>query len=867
MRDRQRDERMLNNFNRTYRQVRWLLLLTLASLSGCGGCRNDDEKLSREEMEKRAQEQKESLELGSLLTLPTDSQTKVATVKPGHWHESQQKFKSNREDMQVVAVGDLERGGKPVSLPGTNMINEYSRRTSLPKGQTKTVDLQFFIPEYASTDDDPFNIPPRLLLRSQLRAWPLMTPILQTPATQGANELRRNEYQLVVLSPAALGYEFLTVLDAVYWRGDDLGDAERTRSYQVSLLKAEDGKYALPHSMLTMTATAAIVWDDVSIDELTDEQQEAIVDWVHWGGQLIISGPSSWSRLQNSFLSPYLPATSADVVEFDTASFKEISDNWRVPDASSREQPELDIIGPPVSGLKFKLSDGGQWLPRTGEMVAERQVGRGRVVVSSFPLREPRIMKWRYFSSFLSTGLLRRPARTITNNAEGIREQNWAAPYFTLTNDPRMHSNLRILSRDLPVSKTVYDSQSQSSEQMEKLSQQITSASVSELELNAPAKSEKQDLESMRWGGNGAAWNDYSGLAYQTQTALRKAAGIKLPARWTIIYLVGGYLLFLVPVNWLVFKLLGRLEYAWIAAPILALVGVVVVTRVARLDIGFARRTTEISLLEFQPEHPRGHLTRYIALYTSLSTNYTVEFPESGSVVLPFGDVSRVLRRAGSGERSLRTNFGTSAGVQLEPLTVYSNSTEMIHAEQMVKFNGGITLEPAVDGKPLQLMNATELTLNGALVVRNEAGDISYAWLDEVDPKSLKEVKFQAAKVDQLRSHWDAKPETATVNSKDDTASASDSLWIGGILNELLSRTPLVPGQTRLIAYTDDRPGELTIAPQEDQFDGRCVVVAHLSTHQLGPVTPDLKIWSGVAETPPAKIDEDAPDIPAVTQP
>ena len=135
-----------------------------------------------------------------------------------------------------------------------------------------------------------------------------------------------------------------------------------------------------------------------------------------------------------------------------------------------------------------------------------------------------------------------------------------------------------------------------------------------------------------------------------------------------------------------------------------------------------------------------------------------------------------------------------SAGVQLEPLTVYSNSTEMIHAEQMVKFNGGITLEPAVDGKPLQLMNATELTLKGALVVRNEAGDISYAWLDEVDPKSLKEVKFQAAEVDQLRSHWDAKPETATVNSKDDTAAATDTLWIGGILNELLSRTPLVPG-------------------------------------------------------------------------
>ncbi len=851
---------MLNNLNRAYRQVRWLLLLTLASLSGCGGCRNDDEKLSREELEKRAREQKESLELGSLLTLPTDSETKVATVKPGHWYESQQKFKSNREDMQVVAVGDLERAGKPVGLPGTNMVNEYSRRTSLPKGQTKTVDLQFFIPDTGTPNDDPFAIPPRLLMRSQLRSWPLMTPILQTPSTQGANELRRNEYQLVVLSPAAIAYEFLTVLDAVYWRGDDLGDAPRTRSYQVSLLKAADGKYAFPHSMLTMTATAALIWDDVSIDEMTDEQQEAIVDWVHWGGQLIISGPSSWSRLQNSFLSPYLPATSADVAEFETAAFKELSDNWRVTDASSTERPELDILGPPVSGLKFKLSNGGQWLPQTGELVAERQVGRGRVVVTSFPLREPRISKWKYFSSFLSTGLLRRPARTISNTLEGVRVQNWASPYQSLTADPRMHSNFRILSRDLPVSRTFYDSKVEDPAQLEKLSQQMTLASVSDLELNAPAKSEVRDLEAMRWGGNGAAWNDYSGLAYQTQQSLRKAAGIKLPARWTIIYLVGGYLLFLVPVNWVVFKLLGRLEFAWIAAPILALVGVVVVTRVARLDIGFARRTTEIALLELQPEHPRGHLTRYIALYTSLSTNYTVEFPESGSVVLPFGDVSRMLRRAGSTERSLRTNYGTSSGVQLEPLTVYSNSTEMIHAEQMIALSGGITLEPAVDGKPQQLMNATELTLKSTLLVRNEAGDISYAWLDEVDPKSLKNVTFSAAQASELRANWDAKPETMTSVSSSET---DDSLWIGGILRELLNRTPLMPGQSRLFAYTDDRPGEMTITPHEDQFDGRCVIVAHLSTHQLGPVTPDLKIWSGIGEVPAIEKEED-PDTPDI---
>ena len=751
------------------------------------------------------------------------------------------------------------------------MINEYSRRTSLPKGQTKTVDLQFFIPESGTKNDDPFATPVRLMLRTQLRSWPLMTPILQTPSVQGANELGRSEFQMIVLSPQALSYEFLTVLDAVYWRGDDLGEAPRTRSYQVSLLKPQDGKYAFPHSMLTMTATAVLIWDDVSIDELTTDQQEAIVDWLHWGGQLIISGPSSWSRLQNSFLSPFLPATSADATEFTTESFKEISDNWKVPDLSSREQTPLDILGPPVGGLKFKLSDGGQWLPKTGELVAERQVGRGRVVVTAFPLREPRITKWKYFSSFLSTGLLRRSSRMISNSNEGMKIQNWAPPFASYTKDARMHSNFRILSRDLPISNN-YQIQVPTNQNSSNINssgvpdnprlanvtppaeqnvQPMIAAPQTELGMNAAKRVDGTDPEAMRWGGNGAAWNDYSGLANKSQEALRKAAGIKLPDRWTIIYLVGGYLLFLVPVNWVVFKLLGRLEYAWIAAPILALVGVAVVTRVARLDIGFARRTTEISLLELQGEHTRGHLTRYIALYTSLSTNYTVEFPESGSVVLPLGDVTRVLRRAGSSVRNLRTNYGTSSGVQLEPLTVYSNSTEMLHAEQMVPLKGGISLEKSEDSQQLELMNATELTLKSTIVLRNVDGEISYAWVNDVEPKSLKKLEFKLA-VDDLWKHWDAQKETASPTAVEGQGDAVDTLWIGGILKDLVDRTPLMPGQARMFAYTDDRPGELTITPQEDQFDGRCVVVAHLSSHQLGPVTPDRSIWSNRMEgTPP----------------
>ncbi len=833
--------------------LRWLLVLLLASMSGCGGCRREDEKLTREELEKRAREQRDALDPpSSMLTLPADSQAKVSTVKPGHWYETRQQFKSNREDLQVVAVGDVARGPEPVKLPGTNALNEFCRRTSLPKGQTKTVELEMFIPDSGERSTDPFSQPPRIVLRSQLRSWPLLTPIQQSPSIQPTNELRPSEFQLIVLSPQALSYEFLTVLDAVYWKGEDDIDEPRTRSYFVSLVKPLEGKYAIPHSMLTMTATAVIVWDDVSVDELTSEQQTALIDWLHWGGQLIINGPNSWSRLQNSFLSPYLPANSADAAEFTTADFREISETWAVTDLSKPEKTPLDILGPPVSGLRFKLNEAGKWLPNTGELVAERQVGRGRVVLSSFTMREPRINRWKYFSSFLSTGLLRRPPRDVRPNSEGLRTQFWAGSLKSLTKDARLHSNFRILSRDLPLSANAVPVVPDA--QQERLNLQAPIRQLANNEINgslyeADGRPTVNDLESLRWGGNGASWNDYSGLSVQAVSALRKAAGIELPDRWTIIYLIIGYLVFLVPVNWIVFRILGRLEYAWLAAPVMALIGVGIVTRVAQLDIGFARRTTEISLLELHGDHTRGHLTRYVALYTSLSTNYQVEFPESGSVVLPLGDLSRSTLRAGQAVRNLRTNFGFSSGVQLEPVTVYSNSTEMLHAEQMVSVGSGVALRVGEDGQSYRLLNGTEMPLSGALILRNTGEALQYAWVGEIGAKSGEAVKFADGSLDAILGKWNETPATRLPSLAGEApAEASDTLWIGGILGELLRKTPLVPGQSRLFAYTDARPGELKITPAEDQFDGRCVIVAHLTPAEFGPIRPDVTIWSRLGE-------------------
>ena len=68
---------------------------------------------------------------------------------------------------------------------------------------------------------------------------------------------------------------------------------------------------ALPAHANQWTSIACVLWDDASPAALEPAQQQAMLDWLHWGGQLILSGPDTLDTLRDSFLAPYLPALRA----------------------------------------------------------------------------------------------------------------------------------------------------------------------------------------------------------------------------------------------------------------------------------------------------------------------------------------------------------------------------------------------------------------------------------------------------------------------------------------------------------------------------------------------------------------------------
>ncbi len=237
------------------------------------------------------------------------------------------------------------------------------------------------------------------------------------------------------------------------------------------------------------------------------------------------------------------------------------------------------------------------------------------------------------------------------------------------------------------------------------------------------------------------AWNDFSPVAAAARSALKTASGITVPVRGFIFWVVVGYLCVLVPANWLVFRLIGRVEWAWIAAPLIAIGCTVVVVHQAQLNIGFVRSRNEIAVIEMQRGYSRAHVTRYTDLYTSLATSYEFQVAEPSGQILPFP-------RRQPGEKTSR--FLESVGevvcrrgedTRLSGFHVNSNSHDFIHSEELTDFGGTIALQR--DGDRWRVTNGTKHPLENCEVVRGESPNAAaIASIDRLDPGEQVSLNF-----------------------------------------------------------------------------------------------------------------------------
>lgn len=818
-----------------------LSLGMLAALPGCGGCRSEtpQQKKEREEKEaeERARKEKERLkppfEVGPLMARPLSkppdglSEPLGTPYKPGHWTAVTLEAKANKDDF----VGDLEIAvtnakQKPIPLRAVPFDLTSSCQAALVKRQRpKPFESVLFVPSVAEQPVATCRLNRRKGGRREWERWP--NPLRRMPSYQ---------YHLVVIAAFPENYTYLggKDLSSIAPRSDSLSANPTDPYYRLTLIRADRPdprrRLALPSYGLLWTSVACVLWDDADPGSLDPRQQQALIDWLHWGGQLIVSGPNSLNKLSDCFLTPYLPATAAaGARQFTNDDFQQLY-RWSAASGKSVRQ-----MAPPKqwTGVRLEKDPRARFLPDSGELLVERRLGRGRIVVSAFALGSRTLKSWAGKDELFNAFLLRRPPRKFVRGQLDDWGVRWADDHPR--HDAGYISNLRYFSRDLrrlPLDKGV---------------------------AFGPYLPEVDGDDSGFSHGSGvAAWNDFNPVADSARTTLQNAAQIEIPRRSFVVWVLAGYLLILVPANWAVFRLINRVEWAWAVAPAIAVACTVVVIRMAQLDIGFASSRTEIAVLELQGDYPRAHVTRYTALYTSLTTRYDFHLkspdparwhqpPEQGDpggLVLPFPNVDDPNKFRMRDQRPLL--FSRGAETTLTGYSVQSNYTGLIHSEQMVDLGGGISLVDTSGGR-FTLTNRTPLTLRDVAVLRRLGKVGPGARFDVVEIASPGTLTPGAkASLQFIRRELVPNQNSPSTKEQDGDSPlrriglTPDGLDLQSLVEVAADAGQLRPGQMRLLAAIDQQiPGlEIRHAPPQNKF--ATLVVANLKYDFGQDPQPDL---------------------------
>ena len=146
--------------------------------------------------------------------------------------------------------------------------------------------------------------------------------------------------------------------------------------------------------------------------------------------------------------------------------------------------------------------------------------------------------------------------------------------------EPLLHSSLRFLSRDLTARGTdprSSDEYWQDARKLIKRIKTIIDLGYDPGYVQTVQSGDRNLSDHWHYGGYDfdsqsgiSGWSDFDGVAEAARSTLQEAAGITPPSGNFVLKLLAVYLLVLVPLNWAVFWFFGKVEYAWIAAPIIA---------------------------------------------------------------------------------------------------------------------------------------------------------------------------------------------------------------------------------------------------------------------------------------------------------
>jgi hypothetical protein len=753
-------------------------------------------------------------------------------VKANHWCSLAFDVRANDDDYEGLLQTD------PIMLLGTPQEVFYRREARLLKEKRSSLVVQVMLPSANAQVPKEWMVD--LVRPNALRPDMSWQTTLST--------LPPHQMLVLVLSKDATNrFAAWNRMSAIIPSSTerDAGDIEKQRYYRL-VLPSEPDKPAVSSHPLTWTTISHTIWDGFAPDTLSFSQQQALLDWVHWGGQLVISGGAgqSYSVLRESFLGPYLPADATGAnVPLSSADLQPLAQSYPPPytppgpedqtqpvpltteEAVRRYARQYQSPAPirpapkrPLYLAELKARPGSATIP-LGEasphmLAVERRVGRGRITMLSINPNEEALLAWPGLDTFVRRVVLRRPEEPLVSAGQFDGYAPEAPRHGRL-----LASDLswyRITSRDAG---------------------QVATAPYVEaprggtgrpLPKSASSPDEPESIENeLNRLPSVADWRDAATIPRLARDLLEEASGITIPSSQFVLRVILAYLIAIVPLNWLICRfVLNRREWAWVVVPVIALAFAIGVERVAARDMGYETASDEIDLIEVHGDYPRAHLTRLVSLYTTGRSRFSISYPnDPTALALPF-DIGRSIR----GEDVSTSTWQSYPVPSLMDYSVQPRSLSMFRAEEMLTLNGTIGIQG--DGADRKVVNGSELELRDAVLIdvvgRNErrerflgtiAAGSAVAIEGAADQNPTKRVEAGPGPdanpfLNELRATWEHRDENQ--------------------------------GEIRLVAWVAGTASGQVIEPALDRRRGFTAVIVHLRSGE--PPSPDGRRYNRLAD-------------------
>ena len=754
-------------------------------------------------------------------------------VKPHHWSTITLEVRANYEDYE----GSIQ--SFPVGLAGMPQEMIYARESRLVKEQRSRLSMQILFPRIPREKELSVELVQSGAIRSD-ELW--QVPVRLLPPAQ---------MLIIFLSKESSNqYAAWNRLPCMVPSSSDRDDAmalELQRYYRLVLPEDVDKPFLSPHP-LTWGPISHIIWDGLPPDSLAVSHQQAMLDWLHWGGQLVVIGGAgpNLSIFRESFLASYLPGEPTGESQLlGETELKPLADSYPPtvlptlpPDqenAAPRFQAEAIMppgrpyrqpvaIQPPktrpifVAGLRARpgaatipLGEGSPHL-----LAVEGRVGRGRITMLTINPTDPALASWPGIDTLIRRVVLRRPEEggmrlQASNDPGGI-----FSPSRPTLEGPDL-SWYRIASRDAGAEGETARARAAQAARSAPPGNRISPGAVPVPPGQGSLTGEAEETALNRTGV--AEWRDTTTLPRVCRELLEKAAGITVPSSQFVLKVILAYILAVVPLNWLVCRLLlKRREWAWIVVPLLALGFAIGVERVAAYDMGYDSACDEIDLLEIQGGFPRAHLSRFASIYTTGRGKYSISFPDDPTALaLPF-----------STERSIGGEDVVTSVWQSYPVPALQG------------LSGSVTMDETESGR--SIANGTDLELHDAVVV------------DFTDPKQPLETYLGT--ITPLASVPLAPRAPAAGAEQVKRVEGPDPAPLLAELRKNWDNRPENSGELRLVAWVPRPTGGQIFEPALDRHRGMTAVLIHV--RYANPPSPASLRYNLLAGSGAAK--QAAPD-------